>query len=89
MFCDKIKKDGGDFMSSKALFHVTVKGIVAYEGKMLLLKKMEREEAKNLITHLKLVQKLCFSLKQKSRLLIFLWIEHHHFNYADMVGVEI
>ena len=28
-------------MSSKALFHVTVKGIVAYQGKMLLLKKVK------------------------------------------------
>lgn len=28
-------------MSSKALFHVTVKGIVAYQGKMLLLKKIK------------------------------------------------
>ncbi len=27
-------------MSSKALFHVTVKGIVAYNGKLLLLKKV-------------------------------------------------
>lgn len=28
-------------MSSKAEFHVTVKGIIAYDGKMLLLKKIK------------------------------------------------
>jgi len=31
----------GGIMSSKALFHVTVKGIVAYDGKLLLLKKVK------------------------------------------------
>lgn len=31
----------GGMMSSKALFHVTVKGIVAYQGKLLLLKKLK------------------------------------------------
>lgn len=40
--CDIIEvTEGAISMSSKALFHVTVKGIVAYEGKLLLLKKVK------------------------------------------------